>query len=48
MDRGTSFQTIYIRRVERRNGRLENIEFSTSPTVPATERVDASIASSDV
>ncbi len=30
-------QTIYIRRVERRNGRLENIEFSSVPNVPATE-----------
>jgi branched-chain amino acid transport system substrate-binding protein len=30
-------QTIYIRRVERRNGRLENIEFSSIPNVPATE-----------
>jgi branched-chain amino acid transport system substrate-binding protein len=30
-------QTIYIRRVERRNGRLENIEFSSVPDVPATE-----------
>jgi len=30
-------QTIYIRRVERRNGRLENIEFSSIPSVPATE-----------
>lgn len=29
-------QTIYIRRVERRNGRLENIEFSSIPNVPAT------------
>jgi len=30
-------QTIYIRRVERRDGRLENIEFSSIPNVPATE-----------
>lgn len=30
-------QTVYIRRVERRNGRLENIEFSSIPNVPATE-----------
>jgi branched-chain amino acid transport system substrate-binding protein len=30
-------QTIYIRRVERRNGRLENIEISSVPNVPATE-----------
>jgi branched-chain amino acid transport system substrate-binding protein len=30
-------QTIYIRRVERRNGRLENIEFSSIPNVPAAE-----------
>jgi branched-chain amino acid transport system substrate-binding protein len=30
-------QTIYIRRVERRNGRLENIEFSSIADVPATE-----------
>jgi branched-chain amino acid transport system substrate-binding protein len=30
-------QTIYIRRVERRNGRLENIEFSSIANVPATD-----------
>ena len=30
-------QTVYIRRVERRNGRLENIEFSSIPNVPAAE-----------
>jgi branched-chain amino acid transport system substrate-binding protein len=30
-------QTIYIRRVERRGGRLENIEIASIPNVPATE-----------